>query len=129
MSDAWTKEQVQAIVSEQFKPWAYQHSMSIQSAMHQATEASLKCLSALAPATDRSVIEEVRAAYRAHDKALADYFAEYGVEHETYSDDEGGDHDCPEDDNCECPLLVAMRETERAMRAALARLDAMANTK
>lgn len=41
------REKVREIVSEHFKPWAYQGSMSVQSAMHQAIEVSLKCLETL----------------------------------------------------------------------------------
>lgn len=55
--------------------------------------------------------DEIVEAFRKHDKALADYFAEYGAEH--------SDEDCPQDDTCSCPLNVAMHETEATLRLAI----------
>ncbi|MGC3968925.1 MAG: hypothetical protein QM775_16610 [Pirellulales bacterium] len=60
--------------------------------------------------------------YRAEGDALANYFAKYGAEHETCFEDDGEECECAEDDTCECPLIVAMHETENELREAIATL-------
>lgn len=63
----------------------------------------------------RDGVKAVQAAYSKHDRALCNYFAQYGTEHE--EDDAGSE--CPEDDSCDCPLVVRMNESEVELRNAL----------
>lgn len=64
----------------------------------------------------RELLQQVRTAYQRHDRSLQDYFDTHGVDHDTYIDDDGDAQDCPEDDTCDCPLIVAMNSTEKELR-------------
>jgi hypothetical protein len=57
----------------------------------------------------RELLREFAEAQEKYDEAGAAYFAHYGAEHE---------EECPEDDTCECELVVSLNETWRRLALA-----------
>lgn len=52
------------------------------------------------------------------------YFEEHGAEHGSYAEPDGGEYDCPEDDTCECPLVVELNKACSFAMLKLAAYDA-----
>ena len=55
---------------------------------------------------------------------IENYFKEYGAIHEPDMDANGDPHECPEDDTCECPLVVELNAALKVEQQALAAFDA-----
>lgn len=58
----------------------------------------------------REVLADLLSAINEDQEALVSYFADVGAEHE---------RDCPEDDTCECELIVAMHKAHKRLAGAV----------